>query len=267
MVATTARVRPISPYTIPRLPTRVVCSCVLSLLATVAAWVLCAPLASAQRGMPVNKLNAPTGTSMNIVWLKADANGLPFDPEWSWQSTYGTAPNAERLCSSAACTSQPYNVNSWLPCDLFGSGTAFGGTAGHVNFTPPTGRAAPTNATAVTYGGPVIWEDYGGRGAGGLVGGLGLDRDYTFAIKPPPAYSLAQTNSHKFTSASLAGLATSSNAHGGLTSVGMHFEFDASESIWQFRDQWWRTFRNAVQTGDPRNPRSTLSDHSRLENS
>jgi hypothetical protein len=186
------------------------------------------------RGVP------PTGGNSNfsfdVISGQLDPNGLPLNPQWSWQRMPGNAgkmPDTS-IChqftadetkagipipgthvpSFADCTDQadltsvdlPIEINAQI-CNWGGLHDVFDATfAGHVNWFP------------VTMEGHAYWGDHG------------TDDDYTFGYISDSS-----------------GLTNPLSING---RPGLHVEFDSDETMDNFQSQEWGSLKSAVNQGD-----------------
>jgi hypothetical protein len=181
------------------------------------------------RGVPC--ATPQSGFDFDVLSATVDSNGLPYNPQWSWQqrpANHGQIPNTS-LChefsgrsstlgvpspflspSFSDCTDQadpnsvdlpfPDSVNDW-GCKVKGA-LESNSFAGHVNWFP------------VTLEGRAGWGDHD------LIG----DDDYTFTFDSEEQGNPLSVN----------------------TRHGLHVEFDSDETIDHFSSSEWSAFHSAV---------------------
>ena len=206
-----------------------------------------------------NNLQAPTPSStfdFDVLWTQTDPNGLPYNPQWSWQlnprnvgitphwpqtstcHNFSYQPNfwgiplGPKVPDLADCTDQadqstvdlPQGTNKGL-CNVGGILTGSDSFAGHVNWFPVTieGTAESIALTAL------LPYPFG-------------DDDYTF-----PFLSDDQTD----------GLDANSVDY-------VHVEFDSDETVDNFKSKDWTRLRNAVEEVDTDTTRQIFKGHTIL---
>ncbi len=148
----------------------------------------------------------------DLVTQVPDANGLPMNPLWGWQTTH-----PGDLADPAVCGQQPWlapctTQTTWVDANTFKCPTGLLG--GHANWAP------------ASYSGTVVWNGHSSPGT---------DDDYNLDLYRPDHAGLTAASER---SAALGGAPV------------LHMEFDSDETIDHFISPWWSNFHQAVDNSD-----------------
>jgi hypothetical protein len=160
--------------------------------------------------------NSPSGTPapFDLVANAWDANGLPENPQWGWQTTHTDLPNPDLWCPesfrSSQCTTQNPTIDATsgiglhnIVCSIGARGSPYS-FSGHVNWFPGT------------YWGFLQWDGHSDP--------IFDDDDYAIRMSTPNNAGLVDSN-------------------GGT----LETEFNSDETVDHFLSPWWDKLHNAVQ--------------------